>query len=822
MNISFNWLKKYVDINLNPEEVANILNTIGLEVEGMELIEQVPGGLAGVVVGEVLECYKHPDADKLRVTKVNIGQGDPLQIVCGAPNVAAGQKVLVATLGTTLLFNSGEKVKIKKSKIRGIESQGMICAEDELGLGASHEGIMVLPEGAVPGTAAKDFFNFKNDTLFEIGLTPNRVDAASHIGIARDLSAYLRLNKCGGEMHIPDVSSFDDLERSDDPAKSIDIEVIASEGAPRYSGLTFDNIKIAPSPEWLQSALKSIGLRSINNVVDITNFILFETGQPLHAFDREKIEGDRVVVRYARNGERFVTLDGVERNLHPEDVMICNVNRPMCIGGVFGGLDSGITDKTTSIFLESAYFNPVSIRKTSKRHGLKTDASFRYERGADPDIVPYALKRAAILLQEVAGARIVGEIKEVYPKKIERPRIKIDLKRIESFIGKNIGKETILKILDCMDFEIVCQDEASVDVLSPLYRVDVTRECDVVEELLRIYGYNNIELPERVVSSINTTSRPDVEKVRNVASDLLVSNGFYEMMNNSLTKSEYYSKLKTFPQSSLVRILNPLSSDLDCMRQTLLLNGLEVVSHNINHQQTDLKLFEFGNVYSITPNADPTELNSYIEQQKISLFVTGNGALTWKGGTGSSSYFLLKGYLEMLLRRFGIELADLSYLMAPEDIFSEGLLYLTNDGKEISTIGSISNNLLKQFGIKQKVYAAEISWAPLLNFIKRNKITFRELPRFPEVRRDLALLVDETVSFAELRALAFKTEKKLLKKIALFDVYKGDKIPSGRKQYAISFVLQDPDKTLTDKYVEEVMNRLLTAFTDKFGATLRN
>jgi len=593
-------------------------------------------------------------------------------------------------------------------------------------------------------------------------------------------------------------------------------------GAPRYSGLTFDNIKIAPSPEWLQSALKSIGLRPINNVVDITNFILFETGQPLHAFDRDKIEGDRVIVRYARNGERFVTLDGVERELHTEDVMICNISRPMCIGGVFGGLDSGISDRTTSVFLESAYFNPVSIRKTSKRHGLKTDASFRYERGADPDIVPYALKRAAILLQEVAGARIVGEIKEVYPKKIEKPKIKLDLKRIESFIGKNIGKETILKILNYMDFEIVGQNEDSIDVLSPLYRVDVTRECDVVEELLRIYGYNNIELPVRVVTSFNTTPKPDIEKVRNVASDLLVSNGFYEMMNNSLTKSEYYFKLKTFPQSALVRILNPLSSDFDCLRQTLLLNGLEVVSHNINHQQTNLKLFEFGNVYSMTPNTDPTDLNSYIEQQKISLFVTGNGALTWKGGTGSSSYFLLKGYLEMLLKRFGIELADLTYSMAPDDIFAEGLVYLTNGGKEIATIGTISNGLLKQFGFKQKVYAAEVSWLPILNFIKRHKITFKELPRFPEVRRDLALLVDETVSFAELRALAFKTEKRLLKKITLFDVYRGDKIPSGKKQYAISFLLQDTEKTLTDKYVEEVMNRLFSAFSDKFGATLRN
>lgn len=820
MNISYKWLKNYIDFDINPEETAKILNTIGLEVEGMSLTEEIPGGLAGVVVGEVLECVKHPDADKLSVTKVNVGSGDSLQIVCGAPNVAAGQKVLVATVGTSLTFSNGEEIKIKRSKIRGVESMGMICAEDELGIGTSHEGIMVLDQSAVPGTAAGKFLNLSNDTLFEIGLTPNRVDAASHIGVARDLSAYLRLNGNGGKLLMPEISSFDSLSRKNDK-KAVEIEVEALEGAPRYSGLTFSDIKVAPSPEWLQKALKSIGLRPINNIVDITNFILFETGQPLHAFDRDKIEGDKVVVRYAKSGERFTTLDGVERELSPEDVMICNVNRPMCIGGVFGGLDSGITDNTTSVFLESAYFNPVSIRKTSKRHGLKTDASFRYERGADPENVPYALRRAAILLSEIAGAKVVGEVKEVYPKPFERPRIALDFKRIETFIGKEIGSKAITDILDYMDFETVSKCESGVEVLAPLYRVDVTRECDVVEEILRIYGYNNIELPSSVHASINTTPKPDPERVRNVAADLLVSNGFFEIMNNSLTKSDYYAKLKTYPESNLVRILNPLSSDLNCMRQTLLLSGLEVIAYNVNRQQSDLKLFELGNVYSISGESDLSVADSYKEQAKMSIFVTGPGSLSWKGGTGCSSYFLLKGYLELLLGRFGVELSDLSYSAAPADIFAEGLVYRTNGEKELAVMGTVNPHLLRQFGIKQPVYAAELSWSVLFNLVKRQKVMYKELPKFPEVKRDLALLVDEKVSFAELRNLALKTEKKLLKQVTLFDVYRGDKIPQGKKQYAMSFILQNLEKTMKDEDVEFTMNKLLNAFVSQFGASLR-
>ncbi|OFY38729.1 MAG: phenylalanine--tRNA ligase subunit beta [Bacteroidetes bacterium GWF2_40_14] len=821
MKISYNWLKNYINLTIKPEEVDKILSSIGLEVEAMESVEQIPGGLEGVVVGEVVECSKHPDADKLSLTKVNTGGEELLQIVCGAPNVAAGQKVLVATVGTNLKFSNGEEIKIKRSKIRGVESMGMICAEDELGIGTSHEGIMVLPAETKVGVAAREYLNLKSDTIFEIGLTPNRVDAASHIGVARDLSAYLKLNGKSGDMILPSVSEFENLKRTSSSVRPIEIVVDSKDGAPRYSGLTFDNIKIAPSPEWLQTALKSVGLRPINNVVDITNYILQETGQPLHAFDYSKIEGGKVVVREARKGERFVTLDGVERELSPEDVMICNINSPMCIGGVFGGLHSGVSNETTAIFLESAYFNPVSIRKTSKRHSLKTDASFRYERGADPANVPYALKRAAILLQEITGANVVGDICEVYPKPIERVQISLDFNRIEEFIGKKIGAGTIMAILGYMDFEAVTSSEYGAEVLAPLYRVDVTRECDVVEEVLRIYGYNNIELPGSVHASINATPKPDPEKVRSLAADFLANNGFYETMNNSLTKSEYYSKLKTFPENKLVRILNPLSTDLNSMRQTLIINGLEVISYNINRQHPDLKLFEMGNVYSIENGTDGNDLISYAEAPKLSLFVSGPGNASWRNVARPASYFSLKGYLELLLKRFGIRLDELEYEAAPADIFTEGLIYKTQGGKELAIMGTINNQLLKQFGIKQQVFAAEISWNVLFNQVKKQKVLFSELPKFPEVRRDLALLIDENVSFAELRKLAFKTEKKILKQVTLFDVYRGDKIPDGKKQYALSFTLQDIEKTLTDKYVEEVMNRLLGSFMERFGATLR-
>lgn len=836
MDISYNWLKEYVKFNLTPDEIETILNSIGLEVEKSEVREEVPGGLAGVVVAEVLECVPHPDSDHLHVTKVNTGDGEPLQIVCGAPNVAAGQKVMLATLNTKLTFSDGEEIKIKKSKIRGVESFGMLCAEDELGIGHNHEGIMVLDPAAVPGTPAKEYLHLKTDTVFAIGLTPNRVDAASHIGVARDLSAYLQLNHLGGELTIPSVEAF---KPGKDQSGAIKIEVKAGEAAPRYTGLTIKNVKVTDSPDWLKAKLLAVGQRPINSVVDITNFILQEIGQPMHAFDADKIKGNTVVVDFCKNGTKFTTLDGVERELSDKDLMICNAESPMCIAGVFGGLDSGVTHDTVNVFLESAYFNPVYVRKTAKRHTLKTDASFRYERGCDPMITAYAIKRAALLIREIAGGEIIGDIEDVVSLPIEKKTVELNYKRMERLIGKEIGAETIRKILAYLDMEFVSQSESGVVVKVPTYRVDVYRECDVVEEVLRIYGYNNIELPANVKASINTTPKPNPERIKVLSSEFMVANGFVEMMNNSLTKSDYYAHLKTYPQRNCAMILNPLSSDLNCMRQTLLLNGLEVIAYNINRQMSELKLFEYGNVYSFNPdlqadtfsqelalnvNGEPLhkneELRKYSEEPKFSIFITGNGTQSWRNKTEGGNFFTLKGYLELLLRKFGVELSNLEYALAPADLFSEGLSYQVN-GKELAVMGTVSSARLKQFGIKQPVYAAEISWNVLLKLIKKNKVQYKELPKYPEVRRDLALLLDMDVSFADIRKAAFATEKKLLKSVNLFDVYTGEKIPESKKQYAIGFILQDLDKTLTDKAVEAIMDKLLRTFKEKFGATLR-
>ena len=825
MKISYNWLREYVNSSLTPSEAEKILSSIGLEVESMESVEEIPGSLDGVVVGEVVECGKHPDADKLSLTKVDAGESELLQIVCGAPNVAKGQKVLVAKVGTTLTFTSGEQVKLKRAKIRGVESAGMICAEDELGIGTSHDGIMVLPADAVVGTPAKEYLGLETDTLLEIGLTPNRVDAASHIGVARDFSAWLRFNGTDSRLVKPSVENFETLVKSSD-ITPVKVTVVAADGAPRYAGLTFDNVTLAPSPDWLKKRISAIGLRPINNIVDITNFILHETGHPLHAFDYDKIAGHEVIVRRAKDGERFTTLDGVERELTADDLMICDAEKPMTLAGIFGGAESGITSSTKRVFLESAYFNPVSIRKSSKRHQIKTDASFRYERGADPEMVPYAIKRAAILFQELAGAKVAGDIIDIYPEKIDRAVVEIDFERVERLIGKRIGRESILNILEYLEYDILKSDNTGASLSVPCYRVDVTRECDIVEDVLRIYGYNNVEIPERMVASITPGRKPDPESVKEGLSAFLAANGFHEIMNNSLTKGEYYSKLKSFPEENLVKILNPLSSDLNAMRQTLLLSGLEVVSYNINRQSSNLKLFEIGNVYSYSPADDgdlspALNLKSYKEGTKISLIVTGPGVQSWRTSAISASYFTLKGQLELLLRRYGIEPADLEYSSAPSDIFSEGLVYKTQSGKEIGMMGTISQTLLKRFGIKQQVFAAEISWDILFQLIKKQKVLFKEMPKFPEVKRDLALLLDEGVSFTEIRKSAFKAERKILKSVTLFDVYRGDKIPEGKKQYAISFVLQDSEKTLTDKYVEETMTKLLKNFETNFGAQLR-
>lgn len=829
MRISCNWLRDYIECDLSAEQIAEALTSIGLEVDSLEQVEAIPGGLAGVIVAEVVECYDHPDSDHLHITRLNTGEPELLQVVCGAPNVAAGQKVLLATVGTKL----GEDFKIKKSKIRGVESFGMICAEDELGIGNSHDGIMVLDPDAVPGTPAKEYLHLESDWVIEIGLTANRVDAASHIGVARDLYAWLRLNNIPCRLNIPDVSAFrEGPEGICTSASEIDgaipVEVQAADGAPEYTGITIKGVKVGPSPEWLQKKLLSVGLRPINNVVDVTNFVLMEIGQPLHAFDAAHITGHKVVVRRAAEGEKFVTLDGVERTMSREDLMIANPVEAMCLAGVFGGKESGVTETTTDVFLESAWFNPVSVRKSSKRHGLKTDASFRYERGADPLAVGYAGRRAALLILELAGGHVVGKVQEFCPGKFVRKTVDLDYDRIERFIGKKIGHETIENILSWLSYDFLERRTdadgrpAGAKVAVPSYMVDVSRECDVVEEILRIYGYNNIELPSSVHGSVNAEEKPEPEKVRNTVSDFLAANGFVETMNNSLTKSEYYAGLKTFPEEKCVRILNPLSSDLNVMRQTLILNGLEVIAYNINRQIYSMKTFEYGSVYSFRPGTDGSTLASYDEKTAYAMFITGPGEKSWCAEARKGSYFQLKGYLELLLRRFGADIYSLDYDAAPADIFSEGLAYrLPGSGEILAVMGSVAPARLKQFGIRQPVFAAEISWPALFELVKRDRTRYRELPKFPEVRRDLALLLDESVAYADLRKSAFRAGKKLLKSVSLFDVYRGDKIPEGKKQYAMSFVIQDPEKTLTDNDVEKFMSKLLAVFTNEYGAVLR-
>ena len=812
MKLSYNWLKEYLKCELTPQQVAEAMTSIGIEVDGVEEQEQIPGGLAGVVVAEVLTCEPHPDSDHLHITTVNPGQGDPLTVVCGAPNVAAGQKVLFAQLGTVL---PGD-FKIKKSKIRGVESFGMICAEDELGIGDSHEGIMVLPEDAVVGTPAKEYLHLGTEAVIEYEITANRIDAASHWGVARDLYAWLKLNDLPCELVKPSVDEFREGE-----GEGMEIEVLDHEGAPRYTGITLEGVQVGPSPEWLQNRLMSIGLRPINNIVDISNFVLFELGQPLHTFDAGKI-GGHVVVRRAAEGEPIKTLDGVERKLSSRDMVIADTQVPMCIAGVFGGEDSGVTEQTTRVFVESAYFDPASIRRTSKSQGLQTDASFRYERGADPEIPIYALKRAVTLIQACAGGRVVGKIRESYPQPIARKQIELDYARIERFVGQEIGHETMEKILAALNYEFVEKHPGGATVLAPSYMVDVYRECDVVEELLRIYGYNNIHLPHHMKMSVGATPKPDPEAVRNAVSNFLAANGFVEIMNNSLTKGDYYAGLKTFPAEQCVKIVNPLSQDLNVMRQTLILSGLEVIAYNLNRQLSSLRTFEYGSVYRRRPETSGETLEGYEEHTCFTLMMTGTPEKSWRQEPGKSDYFQLKGYLELLLRRYGADLQQMWTEAAPSDIFAEGMSYsLPGKGRKLAVMGTVQPALARRFGIKQPVFAAEIDWPALFELVKRDKVSFSELPKFPAVRRDLALLLDEQVCYADLRAAAFKQAKKLLRQVGLFDVYRGDKIPAGKKQYALSFVIQDLEKTLTDQDTERVMERLLTTFQKDFGAQLR-
>lgn len=816
MKLSYNWLKDYLKCDLSPERIAEIMTSIGIEVDSVEYQEQIPGGLEGVVVAHVLECTAHPDSDHLHITKVDAGDGaEPLTVVCGAPNVAAGQKVLLAKIGTVL---PGD-FKIKKSKIRGVESFGMICAEDELGIGTSHDGIMVLPDSAVPGTPAREWLGLETEAVIEYEITANRVDAASHWGVARDLYAYLRLNNIPCELCLPDVdSAFHEGESGDE----LDVEVLTPDGAPRYCGITLRDVKVGPSPEWLQKRLMSIGLHPINNVVDISNFVLFEVGQPLHTFDADTMLGHKVVVRRAVQDEIMVTLDGVERKLNANDVVIADAEHPMCIGGVFGGAKSGVTDATVSVFVESAYFDPASIRKTSKTHGIQTDASFRNERGADPNIVPYALKRAVNLILECGGGRVCGRVKEIYPSPIEKKRISLDYSRIEAFVGHAIGHDTIESILRDLGYDFLEKTEGGAVVAAPTYMVDVYRECDVVEEILRIYGYNNIPLPRQMRMSVTPSPNPDPEKMRNMVSDFLAANGFVEIMNNSLTKGASYEGLKTWPAEKSVRIVNPLSQDLNVLRQSLIPGGLEVLAYNANRQTSYMKTFEYGSVYARNPEKDPTKLEGYEEHTCFCLLMSGTAEKSWRNEPAKSNYFQLKGYLELLFKRVGADLYQFPTEAAPEDIFSEGVCYmLPGSSRLLARMGTVNPAFARRFGVKQPVWAAEIEWNALFELIRRDKVAFRELPKFPAVHRDLALLLDESVSYAELRAAAFKQAKKLLRQVGLFDVYRGDKIPEGKKQYALSFVIRDDEKTLTDQDTERVMDRLLNCFREQFGAQLR-
>ena len=813
MKLSYSWLQEYLKCDLSPEQVAEAMTSIGIEVDSVEMQEVIPGGLAGVVVAQVLTCEAHPDSDHLHITTVNDGSPEPVQVVCGAPNVAAGQKVLFARLGTVL---PGD-FKIKKSKIRGVESFGMICAEDELGIGTSHDGIMVLPENAVVGTPAKEYLQLKDEAVIEYEITANRIDAASHIGVARDLYGYLRSRDIPCELCLPPVEAFREGE-----GEAIPVEVLDNAGAPRYVGITMKGVKVAPSPEWLQERLMSIGLKPINNVVDISNFVLFETGQPLHTFDAAKVEG-KVIVRRAGEGEKIRTLDGIERSLHACDMVIANASGPMCIAGVFGGEDSGVSESTTEVFIEGAYFDPGSVRKTAKSQTLSTDASFRFERGADPEAAIYAAKRAALLIQEVAGGKVVGKVQEVYPKPIGRVQIDLDYGRIQRFIGKEIGEETIEKILEGLNYVFVQKRSGGALVAAPTYMVDVTRECDVVEEILRIYGYNNIELPQTLRMSVNPSQQPEPEAIRNNISNWLAANGFVETMNNSLTKEEYYTKLETFPAERCVHIVNPLSQDLNVMRQTLLLNGLEVVAYNLNRQATFLKFFEYGSVYQRLPEKEGTTLEGYEEHRCFSLVLSGTPEKVWRTPAAKSSFFALKGYVEALMARYRVDVQTLIMGAAPTDIFAEGITY-SLPGKEpklLATLGTVQPGLCKRFGVKQPVFAAEINWEVFFSLVRRDKFSFKELPRFPEVRRDLALLLDEGVSYAEVRKSALRAGKKLIKSITLFDVYRGEKIPAGKKQYALNFVLQDLEATLTDAIVEKTMERVLGALQTELGAILR-
>ena len=808
MKISYNWLKQFIKIDWSAEKTSELLTDLGLEVEGIDVFQSIKGALKGIVVGHVLTCEQHPNADRLKITTIDVGEKLPLNIVCGAPNVAKGQKVAVAKIGTTLYNNEGEVWTIKKGKIRGEESHGMLCAEDEIGLGKSHDGIMILEAALEIGTALADHYNFEDDLVYEIGLTPNRSDAMSHYGVARDLMAGLSQHGINTKLISPSVSGF----HIDNRGLKIDINVDDKIKAPRYCGLTISNIVVKDSPQWLQNRLKSIGLSPINNIVDTTNYVLHDLGQPLHAFDADKITGKKINIKTVKSGTKFITLDGVERSLHEEDLMICDQDKPLCIAGVFGGENSGVTQSTSSIFLESAYFNPISIRKTAKRHALNTDASFRFERGIDPNITKYALKRAALLITEIAGGKITSDLIDEYPNKIEDSQVFLSFDKTYKLIGQEIPKETIKSILSALEIKVNNITETGLGLTIPAYRNDVQREVDVIEEILRVYGYNNIGITNKLNASISNTSKFENHKIENIVANQLVGQGFYEIMTNSLTTDKYNSISEQLDPDNNVKILNPLSTDLSIMRQSLIFSGLETLAFNINRQQSDLKLFEFGKTYHDFD--DQKE-----EFNHLSILITGNKTeKRWNSKKTEVGYFYLKGLVTGIFDRLGIK--KFKSLPLSNDIFSEGQ-QLSVGKHSLVEFGSLKTNALTHFGISQNVFCANFNWNNLLKVINQNTIKFKDISKYPEVKRDLSLLIDEDITFEKLYKLAKQSENNYLKDINLFDVYRGDKLENGKKSYSISFTLQDNKQTLKDSQIDKIMSKIQKRFESELGAELR-
>ena len=824
MNISYKWLKRYINLQDDAETVAKILTSIGLEVGTVETVETIRGGLKGLVVGEVLTCEAHPNSDHLHITKVNIGEAEPLPIVCGAPNVAAGQKVIVATVGT-VLYDGDQSFTIKKGKLRGEDSWGMICAEDEIGVGTDHAGIIVLPADTPVGMPAAEYYHVENDAVIEVDITPNRSDACSHYGVARDLYAYYQAHGQNITLTKPSVEAF----KVNNNELPIQVTVDAPEAAPRYSGVSIKGVAVKESPEWLKNSLLAIGLRPINNIVDVTNFVLHEMGQALHAFDADEIKGNAIHVRYAKAGEKFITLDGVEREMNGRDLMIANTEEAMCIAGVFGGLKSGVTEKTKNVFLESAYFDPVTIRKTSRRHQLQTDASFRYERGCDPNNTLYVLQRAALLIQEVAGGEVAMNIVDTVNGDFKPWDVTIDINRVNSLIGKVIGENTIETILKALEIEILSKDGAIWRIAVPRYRVDVQRECDVVEDILRIYGYDNVEFPEKLNTSLAYGVKPDPEKLRRRIAEQLTAQGFNEILNNSLTKVSYYEPLQSLTLDTCVKIMNPLSSDLGVMRQTLLFGGLESIARNANRKNGDLKFYEFGSCYHrrVAGDSQPSgenidPLRAYSEEPHLGLWLTGNkAAQSWVRKDEKTTFYQLHAFVNNILVRLGVDIAKMTVERLENELFSDGLVLKAMNGKALGFIGIVARKQLKIFDIEQEVFFADLDWNALLKQNKQYKAVINDLPKYPEVKRDFALLVDKTVEFADLARAAFATEKKLLKNVYLFDVYEGKNLEAGKKSYALSFILQDAENTLKDTQIENIMNRMKATFEEKFHATLR-